>query len=51
MIGWSDHTMAGICRFIDEDYQTWLDWPVEQARRLRQEKDKGRTTVDARISE
>ncbi|KAF2633285.1 hypothetical protein BU25DRAFT_464243 [Macroventuria anomochaeta] len=38
MIGWSDHIIAGIAQVIDEDYRGWLEWPIEQARRIRLER-------------
>jgi hypothetical protein len=38
IVGWSDHIIAGVLRVIDETYHGWLRWPIEQARKIRQEK-------------
>lgn len=38
MVGWSDHIIGGISQLLDGDYRSWLDWPMEQARRIRSEK-------------
>lgn len=39
LVGWSDHIIAGIAQTIDEDYRSWLEWPIEQAHRIRLEKE------------
>ncbi|KAH7371174.1 hypothetical protein BKA66DRAFT_374202, partial [Pyrenochaeta sp. MPI-SDFR-AT-0127] len=26
--GWSDHALAGIGKFINEDHRAWLEWPL-----------------------
>lgn len=46
MEGWSDHMMAGICRFIDEDYRDWLEWLVDQANRLRVAREESKANTD-----
>lgn len=30
--GWADHIMNGIQIFLDDHYQGWLKWPMEQAK-------------------
>jgi hypothetical protein len=39
MVGWCDHILAGIAQVIDEHHRSWLDWPLERARRIRLEKE------------
>ena len=34
--GWSDHVITGVSRHLDSEYQHWLRWPIEQARRIRE---------------
>jgi hypothetical protein len=42
MVGWSDHIITGIAETIDENYRSWLEWPIEQARRIRLEKEQNK---------
>lgn len=37
--GWSDHILAGICELLDKDHRGWVEWPVEQARWLREKRE------------
>lgn len=30
--GWADHIMNGIQKFLDDHYQGWLKWPMEQTK-------------------
>lgn len=49
MVGWCDHILTGIAQVIDERYRDWLNWPFEQARRIRVEKvgEEGATIIKA----
>ncbi|KAH8684276.1 hypothetical protein BGZ60DRAFT_367126 [Tricladium varicosporioides] len=38
MRGWSDHIISSIYRSINDEHRVWLDWPVEQAHRLQEQR-------------
>lgn len=44
--GWSDHALAGIGKFINEDHRAWLEWPLDQARKLREARENGMANVE-----
>ena len=34
--GWSDHIIKGVTENLDLEYHHWLQWPIEQARMIRE---------------
>lgn len=30
MIGWPEHLMAGVRRYVDEEHMSWLEWPIQK---------------------
>jgi len=30
MIGWPEHLMAGVRRYVDEEHMSWVEWPIQK---------------------